>query len=60
MGQLSGLKSHCPSTKNECEEGVEFVTKVNAILDALLDNYTPRAENGISVSHILRLIYLQI
>ena len=49
MGQLSGLKSHCPSTKIECEEGVEFVTKVNDILDALLDNYTPR---NICQSHL--------
>ena len=34
-GLLSGLKSYYPSTKDECEEGVEFVTKVNDILDAL-------------------------
>ena len=26
---LSGFKLHFPSTKDECEEGVEFVTKVN-------------------------------
>ena len=34
-GLLSGLKSYYPSTKDECEEGVEFATKVNDILDAL-------------------------
>ena len=34
-GLLSGLKLSYPSTKDECEEGVEFVTKVNDILDAL-------------------------
>ena len=33
-GPLSGLKSYYSSTKDECE-GVEFVTKVNDILDAL-------------------------
>ena len=32
---LSGLKSYYPSTKDEYEEVVEFVTKVNDILDAL-------------------------
>ena len=35
MGLLSGLKLYYPSTKDECEEGVKFVTKVNDILDAL-------------------------
>ena len=34
MELLSGLKSYYPSTKDECD-GVEFVTKVNYILDAL-------------------------
>ena len=33
-GLLSGLKLYYPSRKDECE-GVEFVTKVNDILDAL-------------------------
>ena len=35
MDGLSGLKSYYPSTKDECEEGVEFATKVNDNLDAL-------------------------
>ena len=34
-GLLSGLKLYHPSTKDECEEVVKFVTKVNDILDAL-------------------------
>ena len=34
-GLLSGLKLYYPSTKDECEEGVKFVTKVNDNLDAL-------------------------
>ena len=36
MGLLSsGVKSYYPSTKDECEEGVKFSTKVNDILDPL-------------------------
>ena len=35
MDALSGLKLYYPSAKDECEEGVEFVTKVNDIFDAL-------------------------
>ena len=32
---LSGLKLDYPTTKDECEEGVKFVTKVNDSLEAL-------------------------
>ena len=49
MGSVIWIKIVYPSTKDECEEGVEFVTKVNDILDALLGQGIELAVCGVQV-----------